>query len=107
MARNLEVDVPGLVQGSSDVGHRGQVLAAAHRQSESSVSDANSGWVGFSAQSLAAMSAKWQRISARHGKAIENHAVQMDTAAKLFAEMEERHAQQLKAVGEQARSVDL
>lgn len=87
MARKLEVDVAGLFQGSSDVGHRAQVLAAAHRQS------------------LAAMAAKWQRISSRHGRAIENRAVQMDTAAKLFADTEERHTQQLKAVGEQARNL--
>ncbi|CAN5612691.1 hypothetical protein BH10ACT9_BH10ACT9_38810 [soil metagenome] len=103
MARNLDVDVAGLLQGSSDTGHRAELLATAHGQSVSSVSHAQAGWVGSSAQSLASMAEKWQQISARHTKAIENHAVQMDIVAKLFADREERHAQQLKAVGEQAR----
>ncbi|AQA03659.1 hypothetical protein BVC93_15925 [Mycobacterium sp. MS1601] len=107
MPEKFEVDIPGLIQGGADVAHRAGVLSAAHRQSMLSLSDAEAGWVGSSADALVAMSQKWQRISDRHSTAIENQALSMDTAAKLFAEMEERHAEKLKAVGEQSRNIDL
>ena len=106
MPKKFEVDVPGLIQGGADVGHRAEVLAAAQKQSAASISAAQAGWVGSSATALASMADKLERISARHGKAIENQAVNMDTAARLFADMEEQHAQKMKAVGEQARNVD-
>ncbi|MET0901234.1 MAG: hypothetical protein ABWY45_25240 [Mycobacterium sp.] len=104
MADKFEVDVPGLIQGGADVGRRAEMLASAHRQSIVSVGDAQSGWVGSSAQALAAMAGKWEQISAKQAGAIENHAGRMDIAAKLFAEMEERHARQLKTVDEQGRN---
>ena len=105
MADKFEVDVPGLIQGGVDVGYRAEMLSTAHGQSIASVGDAQSGWVGSSAQALTAMAGKWEQISSRQARAIENQAVRMDTAAKLFADMEERHAQKLKAVGEQTNTL--
>jgi len=106
MADKFEIDVPGLIQGAANVARRAEMLAAAHGRSIASVGNAQSGWVGSSAHVLAAMVGKWDQISAKHGRAIENHASHLDTAAKLFADMEVRHAQNLKAVGEQARNIN-
>jgi hypothetical protein len=107
MPRKLEVDIPGLTQAGADVAHRAEVLSAAHRQSMLSLSDAEAGWVGSSADALVTMSQKLQRISDLHVKATENLALGMDTAAKLLADMEEQHAQKLKDVGAEAANVDL
>lgn len=102
MADKLRVDIPGLSRASTDVGDQAGIVSASHRQSVSSLSDAESGWVGSSAQALADMAGKWEKTTAKHQTAINNQAVHMDTAAKIFSYMEERNAAELKAVGDQA-----
>lgn len=63
-----------------------------------SLAAAEEGWVGSSADALVGMADKWQAISARQRTAVDNHATHIDTAARLFEDMERRNAAELRNV---------
>lgn len=98
----LKVDSDGLAAGSSQVAEQSTALSAAHGQSVSAVSGAQSGWVGSSAQALSALTDHWNTLAGKHTAALDHQAASMDTSAKMFSYREERNSQKLKAVGEQA-----
>ncbi|MGY4710926.1 WXG100 family type VII secretion target [Mycolicibacterium sp. CBM1] len=98
MAGTLKVDIAGLLGASSEVADRAAALASAHTNSLSSLASAETGWVGSSADALVGMAEKWQTISDRHTAAVESHATHLDTAARLFDDMEQRNAAELKGV---------
>ncbi|BBY63462.1 WXG100 family type VII secretion target [Mycolicibacterium helvum] len=98
----LKVDIEGLAAGSSKVAEQSTALAAAHGQSVSAVTGAQSGWVGFSAQALSSLTDHWNALAGKHTAALDHQATSMDTSAKMFSYMEERNSQKLTAVGEQA-----
>ncbi|AKK25800.1 WXG100 family type VII secretion target [Mycobacterium sp. EPa45] len=102
MSDVLKVDIDGLSAGSSKMAEQSTALSAAHGQSVSSVGAAQSGWVGSSAQALSSLTEHWNTLTAKHTAALDHQAAGMDTSAKMFSYMEERNAETLKAVGEQA-----
>lgn len=102
MAGTLKVDIAGLIGASSEVADRAGALAGSHTNSLTGLAAAEAGWVGASADALVAMAEKWQTISARHTAALERHATHIDTAARLFDDMEQRNAAELKSAAGQA-----
>jgi uncharacterized protein YukE len=102
-----KVDVDGLINASSKVSTEATSLFGSHRASMVGLSDAESGWVGSSADALVAMAGKWQTIADKHTTAIDNQATHINTAAHLAKHAEEQAAHKLKDVGDQADSVNL
>ena len=107
MGDTFKVDVEALKRAGSTVADHATALSGSHRQSMIGLSDSESGWVGSSADALVGMADKWQQIADKHTAAIDNQAAQMGTAARLAAAMEQRNAENLKNIGDQADDVSV
>jgi uncharacterized protein YukE len=105
VADNLKVDVDGLIRGGSDIGEQATVLSTAHRQSMIGLSDAESGWVGSSADALIHMADAWQRVTDEHHTALDQQATHVAEAARVFQSTDERSAAELEQVGDRADAV--
>ncbi len=98
----FKVNTEALKRAGKTVADEATALSGSHRQSMVSLSDSESGWVGSSADALVGMANKWQQIADKHTAAIDNQATHLGTSAQLAAYMEERNAEELKKVGDQA-----
>lgn len=102
----FKVDVEALKRAGKTVAEQAETLSSSHRASMVGLSDAETGWVGSSADALVEMSTKWQQIADTHAKAIDNQATALHSSADMFAYMEEQAAQKLKTIGDQADNVN-
>ncbi|QEN12281.1 WXG100 family type VII secretion target [Mycolicibacterium sp. ELW1] len=105
MADKLKVDVYGLLRGGSAIGEQATALSASHLQSMVGLSDAESGWVGSSADALVRMAGLWQRVSDQHYTALTRQAAHVAAAARTFQAVDERSAAELEQVGDHAGGV--
>ena len=96
MAEKLNVDIAGLTRGSSDIGEQATTLSASHRQSMVGLSDAETGWVGSSADALVQMADAWQQVADGHHAALTRQAGHIATAAQRFQLSDERSAAELE-----------
>ena len=80
MARVVKVDVDGLIRGGSQIDELAADLSTQHTRSMVGLSDAESGWVGASADALA------------------QHACAVVEAAEVFRSTENHRAAALKRV---------
>ncbi|MCV7017247.1 hypothetical protein [Mycolicibacterium aichiense] len=100
MADKLKVDVDGLLGGGSAIGEQATALSASHLQSMVGLGDAESGWVGTSADALVRMASAWQRVSDQHYTALTRQAAHVAAAARTFYATDERTAAVLEQVGD-------
>ncbi|MFN8227315.1 MAG: WXG100 family type VII secretion target [Mycobacterium sp.] len=96
MAEELNVDVDGLTRGSSDIGEQATALSASHRQSMIGLSDAETGWVGSSADALVQMADAWQQVADGHHAALTRQAGHIAKAAQRFQSSDEHSAAELE-----------
>ncbi len=96
MGDSLKIDVGGLIGGGSAVGEQATVLSTSHRQSMIGLGDAESGWVGSSADALVHMSDAWQQVADRHDIALTRQAEHVGDAARVFQSSDERNAAALR-----------
>lgn len=105
VADKLKVDVDGLLRAGSAIGEQATTLSASHLQSTVGLSDAESGWVGSSADALVRMAHRWQRVADHHQSVLTEQAAHVVAAARAFHAVDERSAAELEQVGDQADGV--
>jgi uncharacterized protein YukE len=105
VGEKLKVDVDGLIRGGADVGEQAIVLSNLHQQSVVGLSDAESGWVGSSADALVTMADKWQQVADKHHADLTMQATHIDETARTFQATDECTASDLQLIANQAAAV--
>lgn len=94
----FRVDIEALALSAAHVTGQGEDLAAAHMSSDNQLVAAQSGWVGTSGLALHAKTASWLETSRRLVARVGEHATDLTDDGRSFAEMEQAHAEKLRAL---------
>ena len=101
----LDVNIEDLVASGVAVTGHGEDMAAEHCTSDSRIDGARGGWQGLSAAAMTTRMAAWSATTTTLLTRLSDHAQGLHTSAQCFCEMEERHAEALRAPGEAAYAI--
>jgi uncharacterized protein YukE len=101
MAEFLNVDPVAVAQGSTHLETAVSDLSADFIVHEDGLAEAAPGWIGSSAQALAAVMARWEAKHAQHKRHIGALAVHMATTGTSYTTTEQQSVQALRSVDRQ------
>lgn len=102
----LRVNLAHLVDSAMSVTTTGEKVATEHTSSDARISAAHAGWVGSSADALAARMERWSATSGTLVRRLSDHAQGMHDAAHAYAANEDARVEDMGAVaqaGDRAR----
>ncbi len=97
---HLRVDPAAVHQSGKEVGELAETLRHEFASSSQQIAAAQSGWIGKSAEALAAKLAEWDEQAEIHHHNISGHGERFVAAATMYGHTDESESQALKSAGD-------
>lgn len=99
MPQRIEVHPDQLARASARLLQCADEIHAGHASTDARIADAQSGWVGRSADALTARVASWQQTSAVLHERLNSHGTALRASNQMFAAREGRNSEAVAQIG--------
>ena len=96
MSRDIAVNPTDLHLAAASVRCHAEDMRTALKSSEASAQDAESGWVGQSADALQSLVPSWREFSRAIDSKLEAHSAHLDASAGAYESTDDRNAASVK-----------